>query len=92
MDLQSLNANGCLMKKEHKLPDILERLVASLVTSTGSCLQNKTPIKDVQVPEIDVNNTADLIEGYRMKFQSIEQNLKDEFMQVCHFLFGYLCI
>ena len=84
MDLQSLNSQGSLMKKEHSLPHILERLVASLMTSTTSSIRNKTPIKDVQVPEIDVNNTADLIEGYRMKFQSIEQNLKDEFLQVCN--------
>ena len=73
------------MKKEHSLPDILERLVASLMTTNCSSLPNKTPIKDVQVPEIDVNNTADLIEGYRKKFQSSEQHLKYEFMQVYNF-------
>ena len=76
------------MKKEHNLPDILERLVASLMTSTSSSLPNKTPIKDVKVPELDVNSTADLIEGYRMKFQSTEQHLKDEFLKVCHFCSG----
>ena len=82
MDLQSMNYKGCLATKEHNLPDILERLVASIMISSSSTLPKNAPIKDVMIPKVDVSSTGDLIEGYRKKFQSIEQNLKDEVVEV----------
>lgn len=82
MDLQSMNYKGCLATKEHNLPDILERLVASIMMSSSSTLPKNAPIKDVMIPKVDVSSTGDLIEGYKKKFQSIEQNLKDEVVEV----------
>ena len=82
MDLQSMNYKGCLATKEHNLPDILERLVASIMISSSSTLPKNAPIKDVMIPKVDVSSTGDLIEGYKKKFQSIEQNLKDEVVEV----------
>ena len=48
-------------------------------------MQGNFAVKDVRVPEIDVQNTGNLIEGYRKKFQDTEQNLKDEAIEVCNF-------
>ena len=83
MNLQSLHSKG-LSAKEHGLPDILERLVASLTISQSSKFTDKMKLKDIKVPEIDVKNTGELIDGYNKKFECMEQNLKGEYIEVCY--------
>ena len=84
MNLQSLHPKGFSVK-EHSLPDILERLVASLTISKSSTFSNKIALKDIKVPEIELKNTGELIEGYKKKFECMQQNLTGEYIEVCNF-------
>ena len=83
INLQSLHPKR-LGVKEHGLPDILERLVASLTMSQSSKFTDKIKLKDIKVPEIDVKKTGELIERYKKKFECMEQNLKGEYIEVCY--------